>query len=181
MSQGRYIAYPFRGTTVRSAARLLNVVNEKMIFEITAFLALAIWCYVALGRGGFWRCAERDDGSPPPPKIWPGVTVVIPARDEADVIGQCLASLLRQDYPESWSVIVVDDNSGDGTADIAQRAASDCDAQHRLMIVSGTALPRGWTGKVWALSQGITAARSLDHAVEYLLLSDADIVYAPQM
>jgi len=152
-----------------------------MIFEITAFLALAIWCYVALGRGGFWRCAERDGGAPPPPAVWPGVAVIIPARDEADVIGQCLGSLLRQDYPGSWSVIVVDDNSGDGTTDVAQRAASDCDAQNRVTIVPGTALPRGWTGKVWALSQGIAAARSRDHAVEYLLLSDADIVYAPQM
>jgi hopene-associated glycosyltransferase HpnB len=181
MSQGRYIAYPFRRTTVRSAARLLNVVNDKMIFEITAFLALAMWCYAALGRGGFWRCAERDDGKPLPPAVWPGVAVVIPARDEADVIGQCLGSLLGQDYPGSWSVIVVDDNSGDGTADVAQRAAFDGDAQSRLTIVPGTALPRGWTGKVWALSQGIAAARSLDHRVEYFLLSDADIVYAPQM
>jgi len=152
-----------------------------MVFEITAFLALAIWCYVALGRGGFWRCAERDDGSPPPPAVWPGVTVVIPARDEADVIGECLGSLLRQDYPGSWSVVVVDDNSGDGTANVAQRAASDGGAQRRLTIVPGTALPHGWTGKLWALSQGIAAARSRNHAVEYLLLSDADIVYAPQM
>ena len=75
-----------------------------MIFEITAFLALAIWCYVALGRGGFWRCAERDDGIPPSPKVWPRVTVIIPARDEADVIGECLTSLLGQDYPGSCSV-----------------------------------------------------------------------------
>ena len=150
-----------------------------MIFEVTAFLALAIWCYVALGRGSFWRCAERDDGSPPPPTVWPPVTVVIPARDEADVIGACLASLLAQDYPGSWSVIVVDDNSGDGTANVAQRAASDGDAQSRLTIVPGAALPHGWTGKLWALSQGIAAARSRDHAVEYLLLSDADIVYSP--
>jgi hopene-associated glycosyltransferase HpnB len=152
-----------------------------MIFEITAFLALAMWCYVALGRGGFWRCAERDDGTPPPPAVWPGVAVIIPARDEADVIGQCLVSLLGQDYPGSWSVIMVDDNSGDGTANVAQRAASDCDARNRLTIVPGAALPHGWTGKLWALSQGIAAAQSRDHAVEYILLSDADIVYAPQM
>src|SRR5260370_8741831 len=107
MSQGRYIAYPFRGTTVRSAARLLNVVNDKMIFEITAFLALAIWCYVALGRGGFWRCPARDDGSPPPPKVWPGVTGFIPARDEAVVLLQLLPSLLPQHHPHSSSPLVV--------------------------------------------------------------------------
>jgi hopene-associated glycosyltransferase HpnB len=152
-----------------------------MILEITAFLALAVWCHVALGRGGFWRCAERDDGTPPPPAVWPPVAVIIPARNEADVIGQCLGSLLGQDYPGSWSVIMIDDNSGDGTADVARRAASRCDAGDRLTIVPGAALPRGWTGKLWALSQGIAAAQSHDQAVEYFLLSDADIVYAPQM
>jgi hopene-associated glycosyltransferase HpnB len=151
-----------------------------MIFEITAFLALAIWCYLALGRGGFWRCVERDDATPPEPAAWPRVAVVIPARDEADVIGECLGSLLTQDYPGAWSVIVVDDNSGDGTADVARRTASDCDP-NRLTIVPGAALPRGWTGKLWALSQGTAAARSLDSAVEYFLLSDADIVYSPEM
>ena len=152
-----------------------------MILEITAFLALAIWCYLALGRGGFWRCAERDDGAPPPPGVWPRIAVVIPARDEADVIGQCLGSLLTQDYPGVWSVIMVDDNSGDGTASVARRAASDCDTPNRLTIVPGAALPRGWTGKLWGLSQGIAAAGSLDHGVDYFLLSDADIVYAPEM
>src|SRR5215831_11359076 len=152
-----------------------------MIFEITAFLALAIWSYLALGRGAFWRCAERDRGAAPAPAVWPRVAIVIPARDEADVIARCLGSLLKQDYPGSWSVIVVDDNSGDGTADVARRAASDCDGGNRLTIVPGATLPRGWTGKLWALSQGIAAAQSVDDAVEYLLLSDADIVYAPQM
>jgi hopene-associated glycosyltransferase HpnB len=162
-------------------SRTLGVVNDRMIFEITAFLALAIWCYLALGRGGFWRCAERDDGAPPPPAVWPRIAVVVPARDEADVIGECLGSLLSQDYPGAWPVIVVDDNSSDGTANVARRAASDRDMPNRLTIVPGAALPGGWTGKLWALSQGIAAARSLDHAVEYFLLSDADIVYAPEM
>jgi hopene-associated glycosyltransferase HpnB len=152
-----------------------------MIFEITAFLALAIWCYLALGRGGFWRCAERDDGAPPSPGVWPRIAVVIPARDEADVIGRCLGSLLRQDYPGAWSVIVVDDNSSDGTADMARSAAADRDARNRLTIVPGAALPHGWTGKLWALGQGIAAAEALDHGVDYFLLSDADIVYAPEM
>jgi hopene-associated glycosyltransferase HpnB len=152
-----------------------------MIFEITAVLALAIWCYLALGRGGFYRCAERDDATPPLPAARPRIAVVIPARDEAAVIGRCLGSLLRQDYQGTCSVIVVDDNSSDGTADAAQSAAATGDARHRLRIVSGTALPRGWTGKLWALSQGIAAADSLDHGVDYLLLSDADIVYAPEM
>jgi len=152
-----------------------------MVFEITAFLALAIWFYLAIGRGGFWRCAERDDGNPRPPAVWPGLAVVIPARDEADGIGRCLISLLSQDYPGPWSVILVDDNSGDGTADLARRVASDCGAQNRMTIVSGAPLPSGWTGKLWALSQGIAVAQALDHPLEYFLLSDADIVHAPKM
>ncbi len=170
----RFRVQQFQSQTV------LAGIDTGMILGITAFISLAIWSYLAIGRGGFWRCSERDDGNPRPPKVWPRVAVVIPARDEAAVIGKCLRSLFRQDYPGSWSVIMVDDNSGDGTADIARRVAAECDTQNRLAIVAGTDLPQGWTGKLWALSQGMTAARS--HApVDYFLLSDADIVYAPEM
>jgi hopene-associated glycosyltransferase HpnB len=151
-----------------------------MILEITAFIALAIWSYLAIGRGGFWRLSERDDGDPPPPAAWPRVAIVIPARDEAPVIGNCLSSLLGQDYPGSCPVILVDDNSTDGTADIARCVAAECDPDNRLTIVTGAPLPEGWTGKLWAVSQGMAAARSRD-AVDYFLLSDADIVYAREM
>ena len=145
-----------------------------------AFLALAAWAYVAVGRGLFWRCAERDDGDPRPPAAWPRLAVVIPARDEAEGIGRCVNSLLAQDYGGAWSVILVDDNSSDRTAEVARRAAANY-APERLTIVPGEPLARGWTGKLWALRQGIAAAQALDHAPEYLLLSDADIVYAPGM
>jgi len=151
-----------------------------MVLEITAFLALAIWSYLAFGRGGFWRCIERDDGHPPPPAVWPCIAVVIPARDEAENIARCLNSLLSQDYPGPWSVVLVDDNSNDSTADIARRVATDRGAQNRTTIVSGAPLPCGWTGKLWALSQGMAIAQARQ-PVEYLLLSDADIVYAPEM
>jgi hopene-associated glycosyltransferase HpnB len=151
-----------------------------MILEITAFIALAIWSYLAIGRGGFWRLTERDDGDPPPPAAWPRVAIVIPARDEAPVIGKCLSSLLGQNYPGSCSVVLVDDNSTDGTADIARRVAAECDPDNRLTIVTGAPLPEGWTGKLWAVSQGMAAARSRG-SVDYFLLSDADIVYAREM
>jgi hopene-associated glycosyltransferase HpnB len=151
-----------------------------MVFEIVAFLALAIWLYLAIGRGFFWRCAERDDGNPPPPAVWPRLAVVIPARDEADCISQCLGSLLRQDYRGPWSVIVVDDNSTDGTGDIARCAAADVGASDCLTVTPGAALPRGWTGKLWALRQGVAAAMQKQRP-DYLLLTDADIVYAPGM
>ncbi|HMA74137.1 MAG TPA: glycosyltransferase [Xanthobacteraceae bacterium] len=152
-----------------------------MILEITAFVALAIWSYLAVGRGAFWRCTERDDGNPRPPAVWPSLAVVIPARDEADVIGPSLNSLLNQDYRGPWSVVLVDDNSRDRTGDIAWRVGCDCSAANRVTIVSGAPLPSGWTGKLWALSQGIAVAQALDHPVEYFLLSDADIVYAPEI
>jgi hopene-associated glycosyltransferase HpnB len=152
-----------------------------MVFEILAFLALAVWSYLAIGRGSFWRCAERDDGEPRAPAAWPRVTVVIPARDEADGIGRCLDSLLGQDYRGVWSVMLVDDNSSDGTADVALQTAANCGASERLTVVSGAALPRGWTGKLWALSQGIAATERSERPPEYFLLTDADIVYAPGM
>jgi hopene-associated glycosyltransferase HpnB len=152
-----------------------------MTLEITAFISLAIWCYLAIGRGGFWRLSERDGSDPPPPEVWPRVAIIIPARDEAAVIGKCLGSLLQQNYPGPCAVVLVDDNSGDGTADIARRVAAEGDPSGRLTIVSGTALPAGWTGKLWALSQGVAAARSVHGPVEYFLLSDADIVYAPEV
>jgi hopene-associated glycosyltransferase HpnB len=155
--------------------------DDSMVFEVFSFLALAGWAYLAIGRGGFWRCAERDDDDPRPPPAWPRLAIVIPARDEAAGIDRCLESLFRQDYRGPWSVILVDDNSSDDTAAVAQRTALTCGAQDRLTVVSGRPLPPGWTGKLWALRQGIEAADGFGEAPEYLLLTDADIVYAPPM
>jgi hopene-associated glycosyltransferase HpnB len=150
-----------------------------MAFEIVAFLAMGACLYLAFGRGGFWRCRARDDAAPAAPQSWPRVAVVIPARDEADGIGACITSLLRQDYPGTFSITLVDDNSSDGTAGVAHRAARACGAEDRLTVLSGAPLPRGWTGKLWAVRQGIESATAQEP--HYLLLSDADIVYAPEM
>jgi hopene-associated glycosyltransferase HpnB len=87
--------------------------------------------------------------------------------------------LLRQDYPGTFSITLVDDNSSDGTAGVAHRAARACGAEDRLTVLSGAPLPRGWTGKLWAVRQGIESATAQEP--HYLLLSDADIVYAPEM
>ena len=107
--------------------------------------------------------------------------VVIPARNEADGVGECVGSLLRQDYRGLKSVVLVDDESTDGTADVARRAAAACGAADRLTIVPGTPLPKGWTGKLWAMRQGIAAAMASETPPDYLLLTDADIVYEPHV
>src|ERR1700722_10355179 len=95
-----------------------------MLAQILAALALAIWLYLLLGRGGFWLSSQRDDAVMPAPAVWPKLTVVIPARDEADGIAACIGSLLRQDYAGEWSIVLVDDGSSDGTATIAREAAA---------------------------------------------------------
>ncbi len=138
-----------------------------------SLLALAAWLYLLAGRGMFWLVRERDDREAPAvaPASWPAVTAVVPARDEADVVARSIGSLLAQDYPGDFRVILVDDNSADGTGDVARRLGGDA----RLEVVAGTPLPAGWTGKLWAVSQGIERAGAAD----YLLLTDADIAHAP--
>jgi len=145
-----------------------------------ALLALGIWTYLLLGRGGFWRCAERDDRNAPAgdPARWPSVVAVVPARNEADVIARSVASLARQEYPGSFSVVLVDDNSDDGT--LAQARELAAKVAGRLAIVQGAPLPAGWTGKLWAVSQGIAHAEAMPSAPDYLLLTDADIGYQPR-
>jgi hopene-associated glycosyltransferase HpnB len=144
---------------------------------VVASAALAIWVYLLLGQGRFWRCAQRDDRdeTAADPARWPAVVAVVPARNEADVIAQSVASLLRQDYPGAFSVILVDDNSDDGTAAAARGLQAA--APGRLEIVAGAPLPPGWTGKLWAVSQGVARAEAAAAPPEYLLLTDADIGY----
>ena len=139
---------------------------------LAGLLALAVWLVLLLARGNFWLCRERDDrDTPPPPAAWPSVVAVVPARDEADVIARSVGSLLAQDYPGPFRVVLVDDGSTDGTAATA-RALTGAD---RLEVLPGAALPAGWTGKLWALEQGVRRAGTPD----YVLLTDADIGHAP--
>jgi hopene-associated glycosyltransferase HpnB len=151
-----------------------------MVFDFLALLAFAVWLYLAFGRGGFWLGAERDDFDPPSPAQTPEVTAVIPARNEAEGVGACVESLLRQDYRGLRAVVLVDDESSDGTAMAARQAGAACGAADRLTIVAGTPPAPGWTGKLWAMRQGIAAATA-GPPPDFLLLTDADIVYAPQV
>ena len=145
---------------------------------IFGVLPLAIWLHMLFGRGMFWRADVRDDrDEPPPPARWPSISAVVPARDEADVIARSVGGLLAQDYPGDFKVILVDDQSTDGTADAAQAAARALGAEARLTVMHGRPLPPGWTGKLWAVSQGVERANA--DASDYLLLTDADIGHTP--
>ncbi len=147
---------------------------------VVGAVTLTIWTYLIAARGHFWRARPRDeqDEAPSPPS-WPAVTAVVPARDEADVIAESLGSLLRQDYPGAFTVILVDDQSRDGTAEIAARTATSAGLDRRLTILPGQPLPSGWTGKLWAVRQGIARADSAPEPAPFVLLTDADIAYAP--
>jgi hopene-associated glycosyltransferase HpnB len=134
------------------------------------FLPLAIWLYLLLFHSAFWLLRERDTLPVSEPVAWPPVVAVVPARDEAEMIQRSIASLIAQDYPGPFRIVLVDDQSGDGTADLARALASD-----RLTVLTGVPRPEGWTGKLWAMKQGS------DYAVhsqpEFLWFTDADIVH----
>lgn len=134
------------------------------------WLVVAIWAYLVLARGFFWRArlAPRS----PAPSRYPSVVAVIPARNEADGIGRAVASLLDQDYPGDFAVVVVDDHSNDGTAEVARVAAAG--RENRLTVVAARPLPSGWTGKLWALSEGV---RQIVSPPELYLFTDADITH----
>jgi hopene-associated glycosyltransferase HpnB len=162
-----------------------------MTAMLIAAVSLLIWLVMLFARGGFWKVRERDDIDEPklPAELaaWPGVTAVIPARNEAESIAQTVDSLLRQDYPGRLRVVVVDDQSTDGTAQLAREAAAALAASDRIQVMTGAALPEGWTGKLWAVKQGIARACHADGAEpgidfpppDFLLLTDADIAHAP--
>ncbi len=142
-----------------------------------ACIPLLIWIYLLLGHSGFWRVSGQlamCDASQP---LRGNVVAVIPARNEATAIGRAVASLLQQDFPGLLRIIVVDDDSEDGTADAARRAATAAAKQWQLTVLQGRSLPDGWTGKMWAVAQGVVEAEVL--APDYLLLTDADIEHAP--
>lgn len=143
-------------------------------------LSGSIWLVLLLGWGGFWLCdqrlEEKEDGESSlrgATSIYPAVSVVIPARNEADVLPVSLRSLLNQDYPGPWQIILVDDQSTDGTARVARQTADAVGKSERLQVISAAPLPAGWSGKLWAMDQGVQRAQL--SSPDYLLLTDADI------
>ena len=140
-------------------------------------MVLAIWLYLIAARGGFWWAAERDEPSTAWDGPWPAVTAVIPARDEAETVGETIGSLLRQTYPGAFNVVLVDDQSRDATARVAREAAVAFGSGERLTVISGRPRPAGWTGKVWAQQQGVEHVEAAAEPPAYILFTDADIVY----
>ncbi|HWU02189.1 MAG TPA: glycosyltransferase [Novosphingobium sp.] len=139
------------------------------VLGVLAAIAGLVW--VGLCATRFWTCEENDESAVlATPEQWPEVVAVVPARDEADIIARSIGSLIAQDYAGPFRIILVDDNSSDGTGDIARALGSS-----RLTVLSGAPLGAGWTGKLWAVHQGIAAAGT----PRYLWLTDADIEHAP--
>jgi hopene-associated glycosyltransferase HpnB len=171
------------------AASLSQSGFSSMSHDIIAVAVLGCWIYLIAARGAFWLSSVRDNGrhllrapllrTPLLRALWPAVVAVVPARNEADCIAESICSLLDQHYPGAFSVILVDDQSSDGTAGIALRAAKTRGASDRLTIVYGQTPPAGWMGKTWAQQQGLALALRQSPLPSYVLLTDADIVHAP--
>ena len=137
-----------------------------MVGWVLGAAVVATWLYLAVGRSGFWRTSIRLPSGVDPQR-WPSVVAIVPARDEAAVLPATLPTLLAQQYPGSFRVIVVDDDSGDGTGELAGAAGAD--------VVRTSGPPSGWVGKVAAQSAGTMAAGEAD----LLLFTDADIAWPP--
>jgi hopene-associated glycosyltransferase HpnB len=146
-----------------------------MLGAMIAALSLAIWAVLLLARGGFWRARVRDEPVPAGPAQWPHVAAVIPARNEADCIATSIGSLMQQDYPGTLDIILVDDDSSDGTAEVARSIGGP----RRLTVTRVPGMPAGWTGKMFALRHGTRLALSGASPPKYVLLTDADIAHAP--
>jgi hopene-associated glycosyltransferase HpnB len=152
-----------------------------MLVWFAACAAAAVaWAYLVAGHGGYWRTTEWLPPVTADPQAWPDVVAVVPARNEAEMLPVTLHGLLGQEYPGTLSVIVVDDRSSDGTAEIAVQLGGG----RPLRVITGSPPPAGWAGKVWAMAQGLRAAgvpsaEGDDDAERtgYVLFTDADIAW----
>lgn len=149
---------------------------------VLTFLSVVIWVGLLIGRGGFWRIDQLLEGVGS--REWgvgevplPRICAVIPARNEADLLPVTVRSLLNQDYQGSLTVFLVDDHSTDGTAEVAESIAEALNKAEQLHVIYAEPLPSGWSGKLWAVEQGIRKASQLKP--DYFLLADADISHDP--
>ncbi len=145
---------------------------------IAGLVCVMAWLYLVVGHGRFWRVKGLVVQQAPLPVIRGPIAIIIPARNEADTIGESVRSLLGQTCADAIHIFLVDDNSTDGTAEVARRAAGESPRPSALTIIHGQPLPDGWTGKLWAMQQGIDQALGLHP--QFLLLTDADILHSPE-
>jgi hopene-associated glycosyltransferase HpnB len=153
--------------------------NSFIVLAGIAGISLLLWIALTFFRGAFWQIGLFDDDHvrSQPPERWPRIVAVVPARNEADTIARCLESLVVQQYSGEFQIFLVDDHSEDRTAALAQAAAQAPSAAGRVTILQAAPFEPGWTGKLWALQQGIEKATP--SAPDYFWFTDADIVHAP--
>ena len=153
-----------------------------MFPTLIALFGLSAWIYLIAFRGGFWRLTEHDrrfapGGAVPAPDAH--VIAIVPARDEADVIAASLGSLLKQDFPGRFEIVLVDDQSSDGTAARARACAEELRALDRLTILQTAGPDAGWTGKLAAMHHGFVHVQALPEQPDFVLFCDADIAFEP--
>jgi hopene-associated glycosyltransferase HpnB len=151
-------------------------------WEIAAWIVTATWLYLLVGHGRFWSTAVRlpaapdirpdDEGGGLPP-----VTIVVPARDEADLVATTIPALVAQQYRGVARIVVVDDGSRDETATVAGQAREP--GGLTLDVIDSGTRPEGWMGKTWALDRGVAHATGGAAAPEWFLFTDADILHPP--
>jgi hopene-associated glycosyltransferase HpnB len=149
-----------------------------MLFSIS-LLVFLMWIVLFFAWGSFWRVWELDSDPAqfPAPTVWPRVVAVVPARNEAASVEAVVQALVSQQYAGEFSIVVVDDHSDDGTAELARRAAQQASAAARVRLVSALPLESGWTGKLWALNAGVSESRNF--APDFFWFTDADVIHAP--
>lgn len=143
---------------------------------IVMVIVVAVWLVLLTAWGGFWRADQRLSTTGQAPAIWPEIAAIIPARDEAETVAEVLQSHVATRYPGRLSVILVDDGSQDGTAEVARWIAEG--AARSVHVIDAPGLPEGWSGKLWALETGLKALDELAPGAELVLLADADIRHA---
>jgi hopene-associated glycosyltransferase HpnB len=147
---------------------------------ILATISLIIWLYLILLRGRFWWADQVLKQENITLSSYPSICGIIPARNEAEALPISLPSLLKQDYSGELNLILIDDQSTDRTGEIAQEIANKLNYKNRLKVISGKPLPLGWTGKLWAMEQGIKYSQETALNPDYYLLTDADIAHDTQ-
>ena len=152
--------------------------NMGLWLAFLSLAALVISAGMLLLRGGFWRARERFDETNSRSAELPAVAAIVPARNEASTVSRTLRALMQQNYPGTFSITLVDDGSDDDTASLAR---AESGGSRQLHVIAGKSLSVGWTGKLWALNQGLDYAQSTLPEVQYFLLTDTDIVLQPSV